>query len=378
MSTASDPEGLGARVRRIVWAGVTPLATAAMLAVALLVPIEPLAQEQPRQTTTTRAVPLPIEGAMPSLSGAITWLNSPPLTTQGLRGKVVVVDFWTYTCINWQRSQPYVRAWAARYKDQGLVVIGVHTPEFEFEKIVDNIRPALGMFRIDYPVAVDSNYAIWSAFSNRYWPAVYIVDAKGNIRHHQFGEGEYERAEMVIQQLLREAGHPGTGNAVGVDARGSEVAADWDNLKSPESYLGGDRGEGFVSSSPAVVGKSHSYVSPRSLPLNRWALNGDWTVKAGAIVVDKPNARLAYRFHARDVHLVMGPPSPGSSVRFRVLLDGRPPGNAHGADVDEQGNGTATGQRLYQLIRQPGPIADRTVEIEFLDPGLEAYVFTFG
>jgi thiol-disulfide isomerase/thioredoxin len=379
MSTASDPEGSGARMRRIVPGGVTGLAAAALLAVALSGSIEPSAQGQDMTTTRPGAVPLPIEGMMPSLSGATAWPNSPPLTTESLRGKVVVVDFWTYTCINWQRSQPYVRAWAGRYKDQGLVVIGVHTPEFEFEKNVDNIRPALGMFRIDYPVAVDSNHAIWDAFRNRYWPAVYVVDAKGSIRHHQFGEGGYERTEMVIQELLREAGHPGTGNdAVRVDARGSEVAADWDNLRSPESYLGGDRNQGFVSSSPAVVGKSRNYVAPRSLPLNHWALSGDWTVNVGAIVVDKPNARLAYRFHARDVHLVMGPPSPGSSARFRVLLDGRPPGDAHGSDVDEQGNGTATGQRLYQLIRQPGPIADRTVEIEFLDPGLEAYVFTFG
>jgi thiol-disulfide isomerase/thioredoxin len=330
-------------------------------------------------TTRPGAAPLPIEGMMAPLSGATAWLNSPPLTTESLRGKVVVVDFWTYTCINWQRSQPYVRTWAARYKDQGLVVIGVHSPEFEFEKNVDNIRPALGRFRIDYPVAVDSDHAVWDAFRNRYWPAVYVVDAKGNIRHHQFGEGDYERTEMAIQQLLREAGYSGAGNdAVRVDARGSEVAADWSNLGSSEAYLGGDRSEAFVSSSPAAIGKSRSYVAPRSLALNHWALNGDWTVNAGAIVVDKPNGRLAYRFHARDVHLVMGPPSRGASARFRVLLDGRPPGTAHGVDVDEQGNGTATEQRLYQLIRQPGPIGDRTVEIEFLDPGVEAYVFTFG
>jgi hypothetical protein len=248
-----------------------------------------------------------------------------------------------------------VRAWAARYKDQGLVVLGVHSPEFEFEKNVENIRPALGRFRIDYPVAVDSDHAVWDAFRNHYWPAVYVVDAKGNIRHHQFGEGEYDRTEVVIQQLLREAGYPGTGNdAVVVDPRGSEVAADWSNLGSPEAYLGGDRSEGFVSSSPAAIGKSRSYVAPRSLALNHWALSGDWTVNAGAIVVDKANGRLAYRFHARDVHLVMGLPSRGASARFRVLLDGRPPGTAHGVDVDEQGYGTATEQRLYQLIRR-GP-----------------------
>jgi thiol-disulfide isomerase/thioredoxin len=379
MSTASDPKGAGAPGRRIVPAGLSGLAAAALLAGCLLAPFEALAQGPPLPTTTPGRPPPPIEGMMPSLSGATAWLNSPPLTTESLRGKVVVVDFWTYTCINWQRSQPYVRAWAARYQDQGLVVIGVHTPEFEFEKNVDNIRSALGMFRIDYPVAVDSNHAVWDAFRNRYWPAVYVVDAKGNIRHHQFGEGDYERTEMAIQQLLHEAGHSGAGNdAVRVDARGSEVAADWNNLGSPEAYLGGDRSQGFVSPSPAAIGKSRPYVAPRSLALNHWALSGDWTVHAGAIVVDKPNGRLVYRFHARDVHLVMGPPSRGASARFRVLLDGRPPGTAHGADVDEQGNGVATEPRLFQLIRRPGPIGDRTVEIEFLDPGVEAYVFTFG
>ena len=324
-------------------------------------------------------MPLPMEGRMPSLSGATAWLNSPPLTAESLRGKIVVVDFWTYTCINWQRSQPYVRAWAEKYKNQGLVVIGVHTPEFEFEKNLENIRPALGRFRVEYPVAVDSDYAIWEAFRNHYWPAVYVVDAKGDIRHHQFGEGEYERTEGVIQQLLREAGYSGIGDeAVKVDARGSEVAADWKNLGSNENYLGRDRTQGFASPGAAAPGTSHRYAAPRSLALNHWALSGDWTVNAGAIVVDKPNGRLVYRFHARDVHLVMGPPSRGLSARFRVFLDGRPPGTAHGADVDEQGNGTATEQRLYQLIRQPGPIGDRTVEIEFLDPGVEAYVFTFG
>jgi hypothetical protein len=226
---------------------------------------------------------------------------------------------------------------------------------------------------------VDSDYAIWEAFRNHYWPAVYVVDAKGDIRHHQFGEGEYERTEGVIQQLLREAGYSGIGDeAVKVDARGSEVAADWKNLGSSENYLGRDRTQGFASPGAAAPGTSHRYVAPRSLALNHWALSGDWTVNAGAIVVDKPNGRLVYRFHARDVHLVMGPPSRGLSARFRVFLDGRPPGTAHGADVDEQGDGTATEQRLYQLIRQPGPIGDRTVEIEFLGPGVEAYVFTFG
>jgi thiol-disulfide isomerase/thioredoxin len=322
---------------------------------------------------------LPVEGKLPSLVGATAWLNSQALTPDGLRGKVVLVDFWTYTCINWQRTQPYVRAWAERYKDQGLVVIGVHTPEFQFEKNMDNIRPALKRFGIAYPVAVDSDYAIWDAFGNRYWPAVYLVDASGNIRYHQFGEGEYERTEAVIRQLLRDAGYSGMGNdAVQVDARGSEAAADWDNLQSPEAYLGRDKSQGFVSPGGSLLGKSRTYVSPQTLRLNQWALSGDWTVTMGAVTLDKANGRVVYRFHARDLHLVMGPSSRGSSIRFRVLLDGRPPGNAHGTEVDDQGYGTVTEQRLYQLIRQPQPIADRTFEIEFLDPGVEAYVFTFG
>jgi thiol-disulfide isomerase/thioredoxin len=319
------------------------------------------------------------KGVLQRFDGANAWLNSPPLSATELRGKVVLVDFWTYTCINWIRTLPYVRAWAERYKDQGLVVIGVHTPEFDFEKNVDNIRPALKMFRVHYPVAVDSDHAIWNAFRNRYWPAVYIVDADGNIRHHHFGEGEYERTEAVIQQLLREAGYSGMGNdTVQVDARGSEVAADWENLRSPENYLGRDRTQGFASPGSPLVGKSRNYVAPRSLTLNHWALSGDWTVNSGAIALDKAGGRIAYRFHARDLHLVMGPSSRGSSVRFRVLLDGRPPGTAHGIDVDEQGYGSVTEQRLYQIIRQPKPIADRLFEIEFLGPGVEAYVFTFG
>ncbi len=349
---------------------------AAMIAASVATPIGSLAEERTMHAMTTR---LPVEGKLPSLAGATAWLNSQALTPDGLRGKVVLVDFWTYTCINWQRTQPYVRAWAERYKDQGLVVIGVHTPEFQFEKNVDNIRPALKRFGVAYPVAVDSDYAIWDAFGNRYWPAVYLVDASGNIRYHQFGEGDYERTEAVIRQLLRDAGYSGMGDdGVQVDARGSEVAADWGNLRSPEAYLGRDKSQGFVSPGGILVGKSRTYASPQSLRLNQWALSGDWTVTTGAVALDKPNGRVVYRFHARDLHLVMGPSSRGSSVRFRVLLDGRPPGNAHGTEVDEQGYGTVTEQRLYQLIRQPQPIADRTFEIEFLDPGVEAYVFTFG
>jgi thiol-disulfide isomerase/thioredoxin len=355
------------------------LLLAAILAAAVVTPVESLAQERTVQTMASRAPRLPIEGRLPSLSGATTWLNSAPLTPEMLRGKVVVVDFWTYTCINWQRTQPYVRAWAEKYRDQGLVVIGVHTPEFDFEKNVDNIRPALRRFRVEYPVAVDSDYAIWRAFDNHYWPAVYIVDANGNVRFHHFGEGEYERTEVVIQQLLREAGFPGAGNAaVQIDARGSEVAPDWKNLRSPENYLGRDRAEGFASAGNVLVGRSRSFIAPPSLRLNQWALSGDWTVNPGAIVLDKAGGRIAYRFHARDLHLVMGPSSRGSTIRFRVLLDGRAPGMAGGGDVDEQGYGSVDEQRLYQLIRQPGSVADRLFEIEFLGPGVEAYVFTFG
>jgi thiol-disulfide isomerase/thioredoxin len=338
----------------------------AAFAACLAAPIESLAQSS-----------LLVEGPLPAFTGATTWLNSEPLSPQRLRGKVVLVDFWTYTCINWQRTQAHIRAWAQKYKDEGLVVVGVHTPEFEFEKSVDNIRSALPMFRIEYPVAVDSDYRVWEAFNNRYWPAVYIADAKGNIRYHHFGEGEYERTEAVIQQLLREAGSPGKGNPdVRIDARGSEVEADWSNLKSPETYLGRKQATGFVGS--ALAGKTRTYEGPKSLRLNQWGLAGAWTINPGAIVLDKANGRIVYRFHARDVHLVMGPSPPGSTVRYRVLIDGQAPGDAHGTDVDAQGNGTVKEQRLYQLIRQGSTIKDRTFEIEFLDPGVEAYVFTFG
>ena len=352
---------------------------AMLLAASIAMPITSVAEETIVRTAVSRPVPLAVEGTFPSLAGATGWLNSQPLTQEALRGKVVLVDFWTYTCINWQRTQPYVRAWAAKYRDKGLVVIGVHTPEFDFERNVDNIRPALQMFRVGYPVAIDSDYAIWNAFGNNYWPAAYVIDANGKIRYHQYGEGEYERTEAVIQQLLREAGYSGIErDIVPVDARGSEVAADWENLRSPENYLGRDKTQGFASSDGRLLVRSRAYVSPPSLALNHWALSGEWTVKSGTIALDKADGRIAYRFHARDLHLVMGPASRGSTVRFRVLLDGRPPGTAHGVDVDEHGYGSVTEQRLYQLIRQPKPIVDRLFEIEFLDSGVEAYVFTFG
>jgi thiol-disulfide isomerase/thioredoxin len=322
---------------------------------------------------------LPVEGTMPSLAGATTWLNSPPLTTDGLRGKVVLVDFWTYTCINWLRTQPYLRAWSEKYKEQGLVVVGVHSPEFEFEKDIDNVRAAAKSLRVDYPIAVDSDHAVWRAFRNQYWPALYLIDAQGRIRHHQFGEGGYEDSERAIQQLLKEAGAWDVGQGlVTVEGRDAEAAPDWDNLKSPENYVGLDRTQNFASPGKALLGKARGYALPDRLRLNHWALAGDWTITKQASTLNKAGGKIAYRFHARDLHLVMGPAARGASVRFRVLIDGKPPLAAHGTDVDAQGHGTVTGQRLYQLIRQPKPIADRSFEIEFLDPGVEAFAFTFG
>jgi thiol-disulfide isomerase/thioredoxin len=329
---------------------------------------------------------LPIEGEMPSLSGATGWLNSAPLTTDSLRGKVVLVNFWTYTCINWLRTLSYVRAWVEKYADQGMVVIGVHTPEFTFEHDLDNVRRAVKEMRVGYPVAIDNDYSVWSAFNNHYWPALYFVDAQGRVRHHQFGEGAYEQSEMVIQQLLAEARSERIGDTVGdiprdlvsVDPRGIEVAADWEDLQTPETYVGYEQTANFASPGGIAWDQSQTYTAPARLGLNHWALSGDWTVQRGAAALNTPNGRIVYRFHARDLHLVMGPAERGSSVRFRVFIDGEPAGVAHGADTDEQGNGIVSEQRTYQLIRQPVPIADQTFEIEFLDSGLEAFAFTFG
>jgi thiol-disulfide isomerase/thioredoxin len=322
---------------------------------------------------------LPDEGPFPSLEGATEWLNSPPLTPAALRGKVVIVDFSTFTCINWLRTLPYVRAWAEKYKDHGLVVINVQTPEFEFEKKLESVHKATKDMTVDYPTAVDNDYRIWSAFNNHYWPALYIIDAKGRIRHHQFGEGDYERSEQVIQLLLTEAGNAGVGrDLVTVKGGGVEAAADWSTLNSPENYLGYDRAESFASPGGAVHDKPHAYTLPTRLGLNAWAFTGNWTIGKQATRSTTPNGKIVYRFHARDVHLVMGPATPGASVRFRVLIDGQPPRNAHGGDIDADGNGVVKDQRLYQLIRQENTITDRELEIEFLDPGVNAYVFTFG
>jgi thiol-disulfide isomerase/thioredoxin len=356
------------------------LLLAAMLVSAIGAPIKALAEDKMiAQQKTAAVVQLPVEGEFPSLSGATGWLNSPPLTAAGLRGKVVLIDVWTYTCINWLRTLPYVRAWAEKYKNQGLVVIGVHSPEFAFEKNVDNVRRAAKDMRVDYPIAIDNDFAVWRAFNNEYWPALYLIDAQGRIRHHQFGESKYEELERIIQQLLSEAGVGGIGHElVSIDARGAEAPADWGSLKSPENYVGYGRTENFASRGGAVLDKPHVYAAPARLGLNHWALTGDWTMEKQLTKMNKPNGRIAYRFHARDLHLVMGPAVGGTSVRFRVFIDGKPPGAAHGVDTDDQGNGTVSEQRTYQLIRQPKPIADRQFEIEFLDPGVEAFAFTFG
>jgi thiol-disulfide isomerase/thioredoxin len=328
---------------------------------------------------TRPAVDLSVQGQLPSLSGATGWLNSPPLTATDLRGKVVLVNFWTYTCINWLRQLPYVRAWAEKYQDDMLVVLGVHTPELDVERDLDNVRRAVTDLRVDYPVVIDNDYAIWDAFGNRYWPALYFADAQGRIRHHRFGEGDYEQSEAVVQRLLTAAGGGPIGHElVSVDPGGVEAAADWDSLWSPENYLGYGRTENFASPNGAVLDTPHVYAAPTPLALNHWALSGDWTVHAQAIVLNETEGRILYRFHARDLHLVMGPAVAGTAVRFRVQLDGQPLGAGHGIDVDGQGNGTATEPRLYQLIRQSGPVTDRTFEATFLDSGVRAYAFTFG
>jgi len=320
---------------------------------------------------------LPVEGQLPSLDGAVEWLNSPPLTAEALRGKVVLVDFWTYSCINCLRAIPYVRAWAEKYKDDGLVVIGVHTPEFAFEKQPANVKKALGDLKINYPVAIDNNYAIWRAFNNMYWPAHYFIDAQGRIRHHHFGEGEYAKSEEAIRQLLREAGKTISAQTADVRGTGAEMAPDMDNVKSPETYLGYDRAENFMSPGGAARDESHDYEAG-VLKLNDWSLAGTWTVEPEHAALDKANGAIRYRFHARDLHLVLGPGMDGKPVRFKVTIDGATPGADHGVDTDANGEGTVTGQRLYQLVRQQGAVRDRTFEIQFLDPGVQAFAFTFG
>jgi cytochrome c biogenesis protein CcdA/thiol-disulfide isomerase/thioredoxin len=331
------------------------------------------------KAATQNSDALPIEGALPSISGATEWLNSPPLTTEGLRGKVVLVDFWTYSCINCLRAIPYVRAWAEKYKDQGLVVIGVHSPEFAFEKNIDNVRRAVRDLKIEYPVAIDNAYAIWRAFGNQYWPAHYFIDAEGRIRHHHFGEGDYEESEQAIRALLAETGKSEVaGGYVNVNASGVEAAGDLIAVQSPETYVGYERTENFASPGGTVRDMHHEYSTPSSLQKNQWALGGDWTVESERAVLDGASGRIVFRFHARDLHLVLGPGTDGKPVRFKVSIDGAAPGADHGSDVDSDGNGVVKEQRLYQLVRQNKPAKDRTFEIEFLDPGAEAFAFTFG
>jgi cytochrome c biogenesis protein CcdA/thiol-disulfide isomerase/thioredoxin len=335
----------------------------------------------PSKTATEQRVAgsdLPFEGMMPSLTGATGWINSAPLTTQSLRGKVVLVDFWTYSCINCLRSLPWVKAWNAKYKDHGLVVIGVHSPEFAFERDPDNVRSAVRDLGITYPVALDSKLAIWFAFNNEYWPAHYFIDAQGRIRGHSFGEGDYAASEKTIQELLRDAGNRDVpGGIVNPNAAGALASADLSDMQSPETYIGYEKAQNFVSGTPAHD-VAADYGTPPELARNQWALGGNWTVGAEMGVLNRAPGRIVFRFHSRDLHLVLGPANGKTPVRFRVTIDGKPPGDAHGADTDAAGNGTVTRERLYQLVRQKGAIADRTFAIEFLDPGVQAYSFTFG
>jgi cytochrome c biogenesis protein CcdA/thiol-disulfide isomerase/thioredoxin len=322
---------------------------------------------------------LPDEGPMPELNGAVAWLNSPPLTREQLRGKVVVIDFWTYSCINCLRALPYVEGWAAKYKDAGLVVIGVHTPEFAFEKERSNVEQAVRDLKIAYPVAIDSNYKIWQAFNNEYWPAHYFIDGKGRIRHHHFGEGEYDESERIIQELLKENGAKSpSGGTISVTANGAEAAPDLQDTRSPETYIGYKRAEHFASAQLFAQDARMAYTPQPRLTLNQWALGGTWKVGPESAVLDTAPGKIVFRFHGRDLHLVLGPAKIGKPIRFKVTLDGTAPGDDHGSDTDAAGAGTVQGHRLYQLIRQKGAVEDRTFEIEFLDPGVQAFAFTFG
>jgi thiol-disulfide isomerase/thioredoxin len=322
---------------------------------------------------------LPVEGRLASFEGATGWLNSDPLTPDDLRGRVVLVDFWTYTCVNWLRTLPYLRAWFAKYHDDGLTVIGVHTPEFGFERNIDNVIAQSRRLGVEYPIALDNDYAVWGAFANHFWPALYIADEEGRIRFHHFGEGEYPMTEMVIQQLLLDAGADSIDqDLVMVEPSGLEVAADWRTLQSPETYVGYRQSTGFAQEVDAHFDEPRLYTPPVRLPLNYWGLSGNWTVAEDAAVLNERGGRIAFHFHARDLNLVMGPSSHGASIPFRVFLDGELAKDAHGSDVDPDGSGMMSDQRTYQLIRQPGAIADRLFEVEFLDAGVEAYCFTFG
>jgi len=341
---------------------------------------QPAAGAAMMSTAAAPGQPLPVEGTPPSLAGATGWLNSPPLDAQALRGKVVLVDFWTYSCINCLRAMPYVREWAERYRDHGLVVIGVHAPEFAFERNLANVQRAVKDLKVTYPVAIDNDFAIWRGFNNKYWPAHYFIDAQGRIRAHHFGEGNYAQSEQIIRQLLREAGNtlPGDDAPVAMTLDGVARQADMDNLKSPETYLGHARAENFASPGGQRQDQPADYTVPATLQHNQWALAGRWTVGNEDARLETRGGRVAFRFHARDLHLVLAPGEDGKPVRFRVRIDGQAPGTAAGGDISADGDGRVDENRLYQLIRQSGAVQERTFEIEFLDPGVRAYAFTFG
>jgi thiol-disulfide isomerase/thioredoxin len=323
---------------------------------------------------------LPSQGPMPALDGASQWLNSPPLTRAQLKGKVVLIDFWTYSCINCIRALPYVEAWYKQYAAQGLVVIGVHTPEFAFEKQTSNVQRAIKNFGITYPVAMDNNYSIWQAFNNNSWPAHYFIDAQGNVRYVHLGEGEYDKSEQIIRALLAERnGAPVSGALVGKAGTGVQAAADFNDALSPETYLGYGRAANFASPGGAKNDQVATYAAPAAFAADAWALTGSWKVEKEYATATAAGDKVLFRFHARDLHMVLGPSPDGKPVRFRITIDGKPPGAAHGQDVDAQGNGTITTQRLYQLVRQPSvQKKDRLFQIEFLDPGVQAFTFTFG
>jgi thiol-disulfide isomerase/thioredoxin len=325
--------------------------------------------------------PPSIVGSAPlyGLSGATGWVNSPPLTAKQLKGKVVLVDFWTYSCINCLRAVPYVRAWAEKYKDSGLVVIGVHTPEFDFEKQLPNVQKAVQKFAIPYPVALDSNHAIWDAFHNEYWPAHYFIDATGKVRFEHFGEGDYNQSERWIQQLLQEAHAANMPSSVGpVHGQGVQAAADAGNVRSPETYIGYARADNFSSPGGIKPDANRLYTQPSLLRLNQWALAGSWVDRDQFAALNSAGGKIAFRFHARDLHLVLGPEVGGKAIRFRVTIDGQAPGENHGVDTDAEGNGVVTDYRLYQLVRLKGSVVDHTFVIEFFDPGVQAFSFTFG
>jgi thiol-disulfide isomerase/thioredoxin len=325
--------------------------------------------------------PPSIVGSSPlyGLSGATGWINSKPLTAKDLKGKVVLVDFWTYSCINCLRALPYIEAWSQKYKDNGLVVIGVHTPEFDFEKQLPNVQKAVQKYGITYPIALDSNQAIWNAFHNEFWPAHYFIDAKGKVRFEHFGEGNYDESEHWIQELLQErAGKPMTSGAVSVHAQGVEAAADMSEVRSPETYIGYARAEHFASPGGIRQDAEKTYTAPAQPKLNEWGLDGKWIDHGQIAILKSAGGKIVFHFHARDLHLVLGPTADGKPVRFRVTIDGQAPGDNHGVDTDAQGNGVVTDHRLYQLVRQKGAVTDHIFAIEFEDPGVQAFSFTFG